>query len=76
MEAGTAMTQAQTFPRGTCRYCGCEDADGCVILTVDGYTTCRWVDQAETVCSMPLCQRAAIEDGVIPAPGNRLVMAS
>jgi hypothetical protein len=47
--------------RGTCRYCGCSDARGCLlgIDIVDGMPiTCSWIDQAHTVCSKPSCAKA------------------
>jgi len=60
---------------GQCRYCGCTEQQPCMIRHVTGLITgCWWVDAEQTVCAMPMCQMGAIEDGIIPAPGSRLVV--
>lgn len=40
---------------GTCRFCGCTEANPCNLRTGDN---CCWVDSDRTVCSRPSCIHA------------------
>jgi hypothetical protein len=58
---------------GQCRYCGCTEEAPCfvTIAAANGRLTigCWWMNREQTVCSIPACQLAAIEDGILPPNG-------
>ena len=64
-------TNGRVAMRGECRYCGCWERDPCVItLPLTGATVgCWWMDAAQTICSMPACQKQAIAEGLLPPLG-------
>jgi hypothetical protein len=54
---------------GTCRHCGCREADPCRLASGD---TCGWIDKTRSVCSNPGCVKAeTVRRAAIAAPRPR-----
>jgi hypothetical protein len=47
---------------GVCQICGCTEENACRFRTGRRkllWTACRWVNQQRTLCSAPVCVKAA-----------------
>lgn len=61
---GDHLELGATVEPGSCRICGCTEANACVGIPVrEGvFQNCSWTDESRTLCNNPEClRRAAVE---------------
>ena len=44
---------------GLCSWCGCTEADRCILTDSDGARGCAWADEMQTLCTNPDCLHEA-----------------